>query len=108
MTSTFVELSEDAFNALFPLVPNHLNPNASWSIDEQGGCLFETFGPDEAFVREQDPRRVWTYIDGDDGGLFVISGFHVVNRIGYLVSAVALPEGVDMRVTLESDSSDAE
>ena len=28
MPETFIELSEDAFAALFPLIPNHLNPSA--------------------------------------------------------------------------------
>jgi hypothetical protein len=108
MTSTFIELSEDAFDALFPLVRNHINPNASWSLGEGGGCLFETYGEEVASVRDQDSRKVWTFIDGDEGGLLVASGFHFVNRIGYLVSTVMLPEGVDVQVTLESTSSDAE
>lgn len=108
MTSTFIELSEDAFDALFPLVRNHLNPNASWSLGERGGCLFETCGEELAFVRDQGSRKVWTFIDGDDARLFVVSGFHFVNRIGYLVSTAMLPQGVDAQVTLESTSSDAE
>ncbi len=108
MTSTFIELSEDAFDALFPLVRNHLNPTASWSVDESGGCLFETHGPELAFVRDQDPRKVWTFIDGDAGGLFVVSGFHFVNRIGYLVSTVRRPEGIDVQVSVDSTSDDVE
>lgn len=105
MTTTLIELSEDAFDALFSLLPNHLNPHATWSTSESGGCLFETFGPELAFVRGQDPRCVWTFVDGDDGQ-YVISGFHFVNRIGYLVSTVPLPDGVDVQVELESLSDE--
>jgi hypothetical protein len=37
-------------------------------------------------------------VDGDDGDQYVVSGFHFVNRIGYLVSTVPAPEGVDILV----------
>lgn len=100
-TSTFIELSEDAFDALFPLVPNHLNANATWCLGGSGGCLFETFGEELEFVRAQDPRAVWTLIDGDHDGQYLVSGPHFVNRIGYLVSTVLLPEGVEAQVELE-------
>ncbi len=108
MTSTFIELSEDAFDALFPLVPNHLNPNATWCLNGSGGCLFETYGPELDFVRRQDPRSVWTLIDGDDGGQFLTNGVHLVNRIGYLVSTALLPEGVEAQVALEQIGGDDE
>jgi hypothetical protein len=104
-----VELSEDEFGDRYPLVPNHLNPSASWGTDNQRGCLFETYGEELEFVRRQDPHTVWTLVDGDDGGQRVINGFHLVNRIGYLISAVAVPEGidVDVRITKESPSASA-
>jgi hypothetical protein len=31
MTETFTELSEDEFDARFPLLPNRLNPSAAWT-----------------------------------------------------------------------------
>ncbi|HWB10546.1 MAG TPA: hypothetical protein VG826_15055 [Pirellulales bacterium] len=95
-----IELSEDAFDALFPLKTNHLNPAARWSHGDAGGCLFETYGEEMAFVREQNPRTVWTFVDADDGGQCVISGFHLVNRIGYLISTTAAPEGVEIHVRI--------
>lgn len=97
MTNT-IELSEDAFDALFPLRANHLNPAASWAHGD--GCLFETYGDELAFVREQDPRTVWTFVDADDGSQCVVSGFHLVNRIGYLISAMPVPEGVEICVRI--------
>jgi hypothetical protein len=101
MTSTFIELSEDAFDALFPLIPNHLNPNATWCLKTTGGCLFETFGAEIDFVRKHNPRAVWTLIDGDNGMQNLISGVHLVNRVGYLVCTVLLPEGVEAQVPLD-------
>jgi hypothetical protein len=100
MTNTIIDLSEDAFAAQYPLRTNHLNPTAGWACGEAAGCLFETFGEELAFVRRQDPRTVWTLIDGDDGDQYLQSGFHVVNRLGYLVSTVPVPEGATIQVHL--------
>jgi hypothetical protein len=57
--------------------------------------MFETFGEDIAnvlAVHKLDPKRVWTLIEIEtpsdvpteiDLGFRVISGYHLVNRIGY-------------------------
>jgi len=94
----FCEITEDEFNERYPLVENHLNPNAGWCLGDGRGCLFETYGEELDFVRRQDPRHVWTLIDGEDGDQHLTSGFHFVNRIGYLISTVAVPEGMGIQV----------
>jgi hypothetical protein len=101
---TSLEITEDEFDTQYPLVINHLNPNASWTFGDGPGCLFETYGQELAFVRSQNPRTIWTLVDGDDGSQFLLSGFHVVNRIGYLVSTVPFPEDADILVPIPSDS----
>ena len=100
MTTTTISMTEDEFDDRYPLVANHLNPNAGWGSGEGPGCLFETCGEELAYVLRQDPRTVWTFVDGDDGGQYLVSGFHFVNRIGYLVSTVAVPEGADIEVRI--------
>jgi hypothetical protein len=105
-TSAPIQITEDAFEKRFPLLTNHLNPNASWAPGEEGGCLFETYDEELAFVRRQDPRTVWTLVDGDDDGQYLMSGFHFVNRIGYLVSSVAVPEGVEIEVRITMEKGD--
>lgn len=30
--------------------------------------------------------KLWTIVDGDDGGLWALSGWHYVNRVGYLIT----------------------
>lgn len=104
MTTTFIEITEDEFDSQYPLLTNHLNPHASWAFNEDRGCLFETYGEELAFVRQQDPRKVWTLVDGDDGDLYVISGCHFVNRIGYLVSTVPVPEATDIQVHIPNEA----
>jgi len=100
----FMELTEEEFETQFPLVTNRLNPHATWG-DERGGCLFETYGEELAFVRRQDPRTVWTLVDGEDGDLYVLSGFHFVNRIGYLLSQEPLPDGQEVQVQIPMDEN---
>jgi hypothetical protein len=98
-------LTEDEFDQQYPLLPNHLSPNASWVIGDGPGCLFETYGEELAFIRRQDPRFVWTLIDGDDGDPWVVSGMHFVNRIGYLVSTVPVAGDQLIEVKLETPSA---
>jgi hypothetical protein len=103
MTETFIELTEDEFDDTYPLVPNHINPSAGWAIGDGGGCLFETHGEEFAFVRRQDPRTVWTLIDGD---MYLVNGLHFVNRVGYLLSNVPVPEAVTIQVHLPMSHDD--
>ena len=53
-------------------------------FDDKSG-RFETFGNDLKTVLAQEEKYVWTCIDGDDG-MYFISGYHLVNRIYYLVT----------------------
>jgi hypothetical protein len=106
MTEAFMELTEDEFSDRYPLVPNHINPSAGWDIGEAGGCLFETYGEEFEFVRRQNPRNVWTLVDGDDGDMYVISGLHFVNRVGYLLSTIPVPEEATIQVHLPMSHDD--
>jgi hypothetical protein len=66
---------------------NHINPEASWN-----GALYETYGEELKFIQSLDHRHVWTYMDGDNGGTYLVSGRHFVNRIGYIVTAEPVPD----------------
>jgi hypothetical protein len=110
MTETFKELSQDAFAALYPLLANHFTPGAGWALGEGRGCLFETYGDELDFVRRQDPCTIWTLLDGDDGDLYLASGYYLVNRVGYLISTVPVPEGVSIqvRMPMQTEEGDAD
>ncbi len=103
-----ITLTEEEFDTEFPLVENHLNPHASWAINDDQGCLFETYGEEFEFVRQQDPARIWTITDGDDGNLYVVNGLHFVNRVGYLISRDAVPDGIafEVHIPMTHDSGD--
>jgi hypothetical protein len=108
MTHDLIELTEDQFDALYPLKTNHLNQHATWAFSDAGGCLFETFGEELDFMRKQRPSTVWTLVDGEDGDMYLQSGMHFVNRVGYLISLAAVPEGVDIQVHIPMQRDEIE
>jgi hypothetical protein len=108
MPSTLIEMTEEDFDRQYPLLKNHLNPDAGWVYGEGPGCLFETYGDELEFVRHQDPATVWTLVDGDDGDQYLLSGFHFVNRIGYLISTVPVQNDVEIQVQIPMEPLDDE
>lgn len=80
----------------YTVIENHIDDNASL-----GGAMFETFGEELEFVKAQDPKHVWTYLDGGDT-IIISSGFHYVNRLGYIVTKEPVAnEYVEYQETLE-------
>jgi len=87
------KMTFDSWMDKYKPMKNHIDTNSACE-----GLMFETYGPELEFVQQQDLKCVWTYIE-EDGELYVVSGFHVVDRIGYFVTEVALNEGcVDFKV----------
>jgi hypothetical protein len=98
------QLTEEEFDNQFELITNHLDDNASYN-----GCMFETYGEEVQFVLEMTKEnRVVTIIETDDDpdfdydkaiecgdelplGMAYVSGYHLVNRIGYLITKEPLP-----------------
>ena len=83
----FIELTEEEWFDTFKPLPNLIDPDASFS-DGENGYMFETYGKELDFVKAQDPNRIWTYCDGDNGGTYIFQGMRIVNRIGYFVTTV--------------------
>lgn len=103
--TTLINITEDEFDASYSLLHNHFNPNASWAIGDGPGCLFETYGEELDFVRQQDPQTVWTILDSDNGNQLVVSGYHFVNRVGYLISTTPVPKDQTIEVNIPSLST---
>ena len=81
----------DAWVEKFKPVRNHLNKYAS---PENEVLMFETYDAEYEFVKEQDPKYVWTWVDGDMCSLLV-AGPHFVNRLGYYVTTVPWDDEYD-------------
>jgi hypothetical protein len=49
------------------------------------GHMYETYGEELAYVREQPIANIWTIVEDDNGNWVVIPGYKLVNRMGYLI-----------------------
>jgi hypothetical protein len=50
---------------------------------------FETYGEELDYVlsiANTEPKRVWTLVDGDNGNLYIVDGYHLVNRVNYFIT----------------------
>ncbi|MDZ4759013.1 MAG: hypothetical protein SGJ10_12855 [Bacteroidota bacterium] len=96
------DLSEEEFYEEFKPDINHIDDNASF-----GGCMFETYGQELDYVFKMSKRNRVVTITEDDSeereetfissngveakemvaiaNLYYSSGFHYVNRLGFLV-----------------------
>ena len=102
-SANILQLSEDEFYSKFKLKKNHIDKKASFD-----GCMFETYGEELDYVYKMIKKNcVVTIIEGDeetereetfidsfgvvfkeillDTNLYYTSGFHYVNRYGYLI-----------------------
>jgi hypothetical protein len=62
------------------------------------GSMFETFGEDLEYMKEnyKDNRHYWTLVDGEGIELYLFSGIHWANRLGYFVSETLWEESVSV------------
>ena len=76
--ATPIEMTEDEFDSKFTVKPNHIVPE-----NEHG---YETYGPENDYVTDPDnANKVWTVVDTDEG-LYLLSGYHHVNRVHHVVT----------------------
>jgi hypothetical protein len=97
-----IELTDEEWFKQFQPIPNHLDDNASFNDGEQG-YMFETYGKELAFVKAQEPNRIWTYCDNDVSGTSIFQGMRIVNRIGYFVTTVPFDGSKDYQIQISSD-----
>lgn len=71
--------------------------NTVAKTSECNGCLFGLSKAEINYVREYakaHPGKVWT-VTLEPGENVISNGFHMVNRIGYILTEVAVPSNVD-------------
>jgi hypothetical protein len=97
----YSSISVEEFRKRFKPRKNHLDSNASFD-----GQMYETYGPEIAYVKKilkKQPRRIWTVLEVDDGETVVSSGWHYVNRMGYIVTKVEFDEDELIEVVDKGD-----
>lgn len=74
-------------------------PGSSFDFGN-GDTLIDGHRPEEVAALIAAPEGcIWTVIDGDEGGTFIVSGRHLVNRIGHIITEV--PAVGDIEVELD-------
>lgn len=68
--------------------------------DEDTGELktFETYGEELKYVKKYPMNKVWTCVDGEGDKLYLINGFHYVNRLYYVLSVNPWEPGTEIQV----------
>ena len=92
------EITEDNFDEVFKPQQNHLDDNASFN-----GWMYETYGEelDYVFNLAKTTKKVWTIIEGDNDTMYYVTGFHYVNRLGFIVCEIEYTE--EMEIKLDTD-----
>ena len=79
-------------------IQNHIDEDASFD-----GIMFETSGEELQFVLKMaEEKRVATYCDVDNGTA-IVSGYHLVNRIGYFITNAPITTEFALQVSIDSD-----
>lgn len=93
----FIEMTFEEADEQFKFMVNNYDEYAS--LD---GLMFETYGDEYEYVKSKSPERIWTWGDGDDGGSYIWNGFHLINRIGYLISENPVPANTTIQIKISS------
>ena len=89
----FIEMTEEEWFNTYKPIKNTLATDSSFD-----GHMFETYGDEVEFVKTQSPDKIWMLGDGDDGGMYIWSGWGFVNRIGYFVTEVPFPDNTTIQI----------
>lgn len=86
-------LTQDEWEAQYLPMTNHITND---------GLSYETYGDELDYVTQQDDRFVWTELDGEDG-VYIVSGYHFVNRIQYYITQKPWDKDISIPVCLYKD-----
>jgi hypothetical protein len=93
LPNNFIELTFEEADEQFKFMVNNYDENASFD-----GLMFETYGDEVEYVKSKPHDRIWMYGEGDDGGLYIWSGWGFVNRIGYFISEKPVPDNTIIQI----------
>lgn len=104
MDSKFIEMTMEEWEQTYKPIYNHIDEHASFQDESGKGIMFETYGDEVAFVKEQNADCIWTYGDGDDGGGYIWNGWHFVNRLGYFITEIPCPPNTEIQILVSVPS----
>lgn len=74
------------------------HPIKNYYEESYDSFMFETYGDDWQFINAIPKDRVWTVIEGDEGGEVIVEGQRFVNRLGYFVTVRAWTEPTEVQL----------
>ena len=74
---------EKGFQTYKP-IPNPLDKNGTYCGIDSVNYSFETYGEEKEFIANQDPKHIWTLVEGDKY-TWIQNGAWLVNRLCYFV-----------------------
>ena len=98
--ATQIEITEDEWIDKYKPM---LSPVQGYGFDfGDGDTLLDMSEPSEFDLVEQTPdNRIWTAVE-NDGVITIVSGYHRVNRIGFIITQEAFNESDDISVALDA------
>ncbi len=102
MTNTLIQITEEEWIEKYKPTVNHLDENAGYDFGLGRGSLYETYGQELDYVwnkNQTQPECIWTVIEGD-AGMYIVSGYHHVNRLGYVITE-KYHSGIDANIEVE-------
>lgn len=56
-------------------------------------------GDEEEYVKDRPANKIWTLMDSDDSDdLYIVNGFHMVNRVGHYITEEPFEDNVIIQV----------
>jgi hypothetical protein len=98
-----VMLNMEEWEHHFKPIKNHLDLTGNASFD---GIMFETYEHEYDYVAAiggQNPNKIWTLVDAEDGETIIINGWAFVGRVGYFITEVPYDDMLDIVVYLDPD-----
>jgi hypothetical protein len=94
-TSYTMEEFDETFK---PIDDQH---DQTWQFESKNEATKEA----EKLSKEHPYRHIWTVVDGDDGSLVAINGYHLCNRLFYIVCETPWGEGLpsDKDIYIEAE-----
>lgn len=96
MIKNYPYMQEEQFNMLYY---EHLIP----SPEDSENKMWDTTLYEEVCKQQDKGFHIFTIIEGDDPHWYASPGFHIVNRVGYLVSSKPIPDSLIEAIWSEGD-----
>ena len=96
----YQSIEEEEFIEKYEPLQNPLTQDGPWN-----NWMFETYGEEHEIVLAELKKKsnnIWTLVDGDNVESIIISGYHWVNRQGYIITKKPYADGMDIEVWYEN------